>query len=140
MTKSTHLWSLQLPLSRLEQDSSKHVWSQTFSLFLQPCYACFFIKYEAWCEYSLKIQGIQNSLVNNFIHHCMMLTVIVCILMDDTQSDVFCFQRCKGYVGSEDWAVKRVWICFFPKSTGDNFNWCFPVFCVSFLYCYSLWS
>ncbi|KAK7813753.1 oligouridylate-binding protein 1b [Quercus suber] len=27
-------------------------------------------------------------------------------------------ERCKGYVGSEDWAVKRVWICFFPKSTG----------------------
>lgn len=24
-------------------------------------------------------------------------------------------------MGSEDWAVKRVWVCFFPEPTGDNF-------------------
>ncbi|CBI28685.3 unnamed protein product, partial [Vitis vinifera] len=32
---------------------------------------------------------------------------------------LFCFSHlfgCKGYVGSEDWAFKRVWICFFPQS------------------------
>lgn len=24
-------------------------------------------------------------------------------------------------MGSEDWAVKRVRVCFFPEPTGDNF-------------------
>ena len=32
MTKTTHTLSLQLPYSRLKQDSSIYVWSQTFSL------------------------------------------------------------------------------------------------------------
>jgi hypothetical protein len=64
---------------------------------------------------------MQNSVVNKLIHKCMIVTLILCALMGGIHSDVCCFQRCKGYVGSEDWAVKRVWVCFFPEPTGDNF-------------------
>ena len=30
----------------------------------------------------------------------------------------FWLQRCKGYVGSEKWALKGFWVCFVPESAG----------------------
>lgn len=31
-------------------------------------------------------------------------------------------QWCKGYVGSQNWSVKRIWFCFFPWSSGIAYS------------------
>lgn len=33
-----------------------------------------------------------------------------------------CLQRCKGYVGSKNWALKGFWVCFFPEPAGTEIN------------------
>ena len=59
----------------------------------------------------------------------------------------FLLQWCKGYVGSKIWALKRVWFCFFPQSTGycsrvltSELNFLFHVFLLDMTLSNFIWQ